>query len=142
RRVARPQGHAHPDVPDHVRVLGRRHAGRMVARVRARARRTRHVDGSDRRPRHRGRAAFVAIRAPVPEVTDAVLMPDRVGWRNAPRRMRRDPEYSMSTRPPGAIRRFFRAIWNALNFTRRLVFNLIFLFLLIAFFGAMFGSRP
>jgi len=48
----------------------------------------------------------------------------------------------MSTRPPGAIRRFFRAIWNALNFTRRLVFNLIFLFLLIAFFGAMFGSRP
>jgi protease-4 len=48
----------------------------------------------------------------------------------------------MSTRSPGVIRRFFHAIWAALNFTRRLVFNLIFLFLLVVFIGALFGSRP
>ena len=33
-------------------------------------------------------------------------------------------------------------MWTALNFTRLLVFNLIFLILLIAFFVAMFSSRP
>ncbi|MGN6520185.1 MAG: signal peptide peptidase SppA [Dokdonella sp.] len=43
---------------------------------------------------------------------------------------------------PGVIRRFFRGLWDALNFTRRLVFNLIFLALLLAFFGAFFASRP
>ncbi|MEO5626231.1 MAG: signal peptide peptidase SppA, partial [Dokdonella sp.] len=48
----------------------------------------------------------------------------------------------MSTQPPGAIGRFFRGIWNALNFTRRLVFNLIFVLVLILFIGALFGSRP
>ena len=48
----------------------------------------------------------------------------------------------MSNGQPGVIRRFFRAIWNALNFTRRLVFNLVFLFLLVVFIGAFFGTRP
>ncbi|MFI4969094.1 MAG: signal peptide peptidase SppA [Lysobacterales bacterium] len=48
----------------------------------------------------------------------------------------------MSTSQPGVIRRFFLAIWNALNFTRRLVFNLLFAILLAAFIGAFFASRP
>ncbi len=48
----------------------------------------------------------------------------------------------MSTQSPGVIRRFFRGLWNALNFTRRLVFNLIFLALLIVFVGALFAGRP
>lgn len=48
----------------------------------------------------------------------------------------------MSIQPPGVIGRFFRGIWNALNFTRRLLFNLIFVFVLILFIGALFGSRP
>jgi len=43
---------------------------------------------------------------------------------------------------PGLIRRFFRGLWNALNFTRRLVLNLIFLALLIIFIGAMFTGLP
>ncbi|HEY0232648.1 MAG TPA: S49 family peptidase, partial [Dokdonella sp.] len=48
----------------------------------------------------------------------------------------------MSTEKPGVIGRFFRGLWNALNFTRRLVFNLIFLVLLVAFFAAFFAARP
>ena len=48
----------------------------------------------------------------------------------------------MSTTQPGVIRRFFRGLWNALNFTRRLVFNLIFLVVLLAFIGAFFAKRP
>ena len=48
----------------------------------------------------------------------------------------------MSSQQPGVIRRFFRGLWDALNFTRRLVFNLIFLAVLLAFFGAFFASRP
>jgi len=48
----------------------------------------------------------------------------------------------MSKDQPGIIVRLLRGVWNALNFTRLLVFNLIFLALLIAFFAAMFGSRP
>ncbi|MBA8889530.1 protease-4 [Dokdonella fugitiva] len=48
----------------------------------------------------------------------------------------------MSSQQPGVIRRFFRGLWDALNFTRRLVFNLIFLVVLLAFFGAFFASRP
>ncbi|QBB69180.1 signal peptide peptidase SppA [Pseudolysobacter antarcticus] len=38
--------------------------------------------------------------------------------------------------------RFFRALWNTVNFTRRLVFNLIFVFLLVIFFSAMFAKAP
>jgi protease IV len=48
----------------------------------------------------------------------------------------------MSKDSPNIIVRLFRGFWNALNFTRRLVFNLIFLVLLIAFFAAIFASRP
>src|SRR5690349_6507197 len=47
----------------------------------------------------------------------------------------------MSKENPGVIRRLFRGLWNALNFTRRLVLNLIFLLLLIGFLVAVFGGR-
>ncbi len=46
----------------------------------------------------------------------------------------------MSNAQSGAIR-FFCGLWNALNFTRRLAFNLIFLALLIAFAGMFFSGR-
>jgi protease-4 len=48
----------------------------------------------------------------------------------------------MSSSQPGVIRRFFRGLWNALNFTRRLVFNLVFLVILLAFIGGFFAKRP
>src|SRR5262245_46534178 len=40
----------------------------------------------------------------------------------------------------GVIVGFFVGLWNLLNFTRRLVFNLIFLFLLIVFFIALWSG--
>ena len=43
----------------------------------------------------------------------------------------------MSNDSPNIIVRLLRGIWNALNFTRRLVFNLIFLVIVIAFFVAV-----
>jgi protease IV len=48
----------------------------------------------------------------------------------------------MSKDQPGVIVRLARGFWNALNFTRRLVFNLLFLFVLVVVFAAMFASRP
>lgn len=48
----------------------------------------------------------------------------------------------MSQSQAGPIRRFFVGLWNAVNFTRRLVFNLVFLallFLVPLFFLAMIG---
>ncbi len=48
----------------------------------------------------------------------------------------------MAEQRPNIIVRFFRALWNTVNFTRRLVFNLIFVFLLVIFFGAMFAKAP
>jgi protease-4 len=48
----------------------------------------------------------------------------------------------MSSEQPNIIVRLLRGLWNALNFTRLLIFNLIFVVILIAFFAAMFGSRP
>ena len=48
----------------------------------------------------------------------------------------------MSSTQPGVIRRFFRGVWDALNFTRRLVLNLVFLVILLAFIGAFFAQRP
>jgi len=48
----------------------------------------------------------------------------------------------MSQARPGALRRVFGGVWSAINFTRRLVLNLLFLFLLLLFFAAMFGSAP
>ena len=37
----------------------------------------------------------------------------------------------MSSSQPGPIRRLLVGSWNLLNFTRRLVFNLLFLFVLV-----------
>jgi protease-4 len=52
-----------------------------------------------------------------------------------------DPlEFVMSDKKPGAIRRLFQALWDTLNFTRRLVFNLLFLLLLVVFLAALFGG--
>lgn len=48
----------------------------------------------------------------------------------------------MSSEKPGVIARLFRALWNALNFTRRLVVNLVFLVLLVALAVAVFRGRP
>lgn len=48
----------------------------------------------------------------------------------------------MVNQAPGAVRRFFLGLWNALNFARRLVFNLVFLALLIAFVGVFLAARP
>jgi protease IV len=46
----------------------------------------------------------------------------------------------MSEKKPGALRRLFGGLWNALNFTRRLVFNLLFLFVLLLLLAAVFGG--
>ena len=43
---------------------------------------------------------------------------------------------------PGVIRRSFGAAWRALDFTRRLVFNLLFLAIAIAVLAALVSSRP
>lgn len=51
----------------------------------------------------------------------------------------------MSDSKPGPIRRFLRGIWNTLNFTRRLVFNLLFVVLLVFFIVVLFsgpGIKP
>ncbi len=41
---------------------------------------------------------------------------------------------------PGFFRRFFGGLWNGLNFTRQLVFNLVFLFILIAIVASIFSG--
>lgn len=41
---------------------------------------------------------------------------------------------------PGFLRRFFGGLWNGLNFTRQLVFNLIFVFILIAVIASVIGG--
>src|SRR5688500_7921269 len=46
----------------------------------------------------------------------------------------------MSEKKPGAIRRLFQGLWDALNFTRRLVFNLVFLVVLLIVLAAIFGG--
>lgn len=46
----------------------------------------------------------------------------------------------MSDSQPGPIRRVLVGIWNTINFTRMLVFNLIFLVLLLLVFVAIFAS--
>jgi protease-4 len=48
----------------------------------------------------------------------------------------------MSDSKPGLIRRFFGGIWAAVNFTRRLVLNLIFLVLLVLFLSVLFAKAP
>jgi protease-4 len=46
----------------------------------------------------------------------------------------------MSNAQHGPIRRFFGGIWSGLNFTRQLVFNLIFLFIVVAVLMAIVSS--
>ncbi len=48
----------------------------------------------------------------------------------------------MSTSQPGFFVRFVRGIWNTLNFTRRLILNVILLIVLSLIFGAFFRSAP
>lgn len=48
----------------------------------------------------------------------------------------------MSQEKPGLFVRIVRGIWNTLNFTRRLVFNAIFLIVLILLVSAFFRATP
>lgn len=48
----------------------------------------------------------------------------------------------MSRPSSNPLLRFLRGIWNTLNFTRRLVFNLVFLFIVLVVVIAMFSGRP
>lgn len=48
----------------------------------------------------------------------------------------------MTERKPGPVRRFFGAIWDAINFTRRLVLNLVFLFILFVVLLALLAKAP
>ncbi|MEZ5461109.1 signal peptide peptidase SppA [Dokdonella sp.] len=48
----------------------------------------------------------------------------------------------MSQHPPGLFVRFVRGIWNTLNFTRRLIFNAIFVIVLILLVSAFFRAAP
>ena len=46
----------------------------------------------------------------------------------------------MVEKRPGFLRRLFGGLWNGLDFTRRLVVNLVFLFILVLVISAMFGG--
>ncbi|MEJ5209094.1 signal peptide peptidase SppA [Denitratimonas sp. CY0512] len=46
----------------------------------------------------------------------------------------------MSKNTPGPLMRFLRGIWNSINFARRLVFNLVFLFIVAIVLVAMFSG--
>ncbi len=48
----------------------------------------------------------------------------------------------MSQKPPGVIRRLLRGTWNALNFTRRLVFNLVFVLIAFLLLASLFRATP
>ncbi len=48
----------------------------------------------------------------------------------------------MPDKQPGFFRRFFGGIWNALNFTRRLVLNLIFVVIVFAVIAALLRKAP
>lgn len=48
----------------------------------------------------------------------------------------------MASSQPGFFVRFLRGIWNALNFTRRLILNTILVIVLFVLFAAMFHSTP
>lgn len=48
----------------------------------------------------------------------------------------------MTEQKRGVLVRVFAGLWNALNFARRLVFNLIFVLLLLAFVGAVMSGVP
>ena len=46
----------------------------------------------------------------------------------------------MVEKRPGFLRRLFGGLWNGLDFTRRLVVNLVFLFILVLVISAIFGG--
>lgn len=46
----------------------------------------------------------------------------------------------MTEKRPGFLRRLFGGLWNGLDFTRRLVVNLVFLLILVLVISAMFGG--
>ncbi len=46
----------------------------------------------------------------------------------------------MTDKRPGFLRRLFGGLWNGLDFTRRLVVNLVFLVILVLVISAMFGG--
>lgn len=46
----------------------------------------------------------------------------------------------MTEKRPGFLRRLFGGLWNGLDFTRRLVVNLVFLVILVLVISAMFGG--
>ena len=48
----------------------------------------------------------------------------------------------MTHSAPGPILRFARGLWNTVNFTRRLVFNLVFLLLAVIVLVVLFSGRP
>jgi protease-4 len=48
----------------------------------------------------------------------------------------------MANGRPGVFVRFVRGVWNALNFTRLLVFNLIFVVIVVAIVIGFFSARP
>lgn len=48
----------------------------------------------------------------------------------------------MSDKSPGVIRRLFRGLWNALDFSRRLVLNLVFLIIAFVILASLLRSSP
>jgi protease-4 len=48
----------------------------------------------------------------------------------------------MSDKSPGVIRRLFRGFWNALNFSRRLVLNVVFLIIVLVVLASLFRATP
>jgi protease-4 len=48
----------------------------------------------------------------------------------------------MNPRKPNIFIRFFRGLWDTLNFGRRLLFNLVFLAILVIIFAGLFSSAP
>ena len=48
----------------------------------------------------------------------------------------------MSDSQPGLIHRFVRGVWRALDFSRRLAMNLVFLLVVVLVFAALFAAKP
>jgi len=51
-------------------------------------------------------------------------------------------ESKMSSSQPGIVMRLMRGIWNTLNFTRRLILNVILVIVLCLLFAALFRAAP
>ena len=48
----------------------------------------------------------------------------------------------MSDKSPGVIRRLFRGLWNALDFSRRLVLNVVFVIIVLVIVASLLRSSP